>query len=538
MPQASGELDMAPVPSVQGYIGKIPQELRLQVCELLPGQALKNLGLANKRWRKSSSTVLWKTFSSHLQERGRDFDALLLSPPNGFLDNVKNLKITSFDVSEKVLQLIAVLAQNTLRTVELPTGNPRILGLLIRSQNLIEELTYQHPGLQHSRPDSRFLVGNLNKLRKLTITPAKDDDFNAWLLNTPALETLNIAHYNGFKPSNPELRDLASLKRWKCPSTFIPLRLRHLRLSYLNLFDGPYHLGKITDLQSLTDLEISYCINVSSFLEHLSIEYSALDSFALKSLCFTQSFEEPDLFKFLNQFIGCFSGLERLFVATRNPQHVNVEKMCRHGQTLRLLHLDPLYRPSRLPLSEARNHCYTATELETLLVGCPKIQELGVHVAAIDIRSMTCGVPYLFPQEQNFAKALDVIARFPLLRSLRLTHLLATWSNVEFGNPVERAVQYSQLATEVLQYLAARSSPIEIYANSPTVTPGYLDMAKDFQGHQWPHYYYVRGLMTLPSRGRTHTEIVAVPVKGENMAGYLPKQTILLRNEPTDEVIW
>ena len=35
MPQASDELDMALVPSVQGYIGKLPQELRLQVCELV-----------------------------------------------------------------------------------------------------------------------------------------------------------------------------------------------------------------------------------------------------------------------------------------------------------------------------------------------------------------------------------------------------------------------------------------------------------------------------------------------------------------------
>ncbi|KAI4958862.1 hypothetical protein J4E86_004472 [Alternaria arbusti] len=537
MPQASGELDMALVPSVQGYIGKLPQELRLQ----MPDQALKNLGLANKRWRKSSSTVLWKTFSSHLQERGRNFDALLLSPPNGFLDNVKNLKITmSSGFSERVLQLIAVLAQNTLRSVELSIVDPRTLGLLIRSQNFIEELAYQQPAKQLGCgcPDSRYLVGNLQKLRKLTITPADDDDFSAWLLNIPALETLNIACYNsGSNRSNPELRQLASLKRWQCPSTFIPLKLRHLRLSYVNLFDGPYHLGKITHLQSLADLEIRYCINVSSFLEHLSIEYSALDSFVLKSLCLIQSFQEPNLVKSLDQFIGCFSGLERLFVAIRNPQHVNVEKICQHGQTLRLLHLDPLYRPHSLPLSEAGGHCYTASELETLLVGCPRIEELGIHIAAIDIRSMTSGVPFLFPRNEDLAKALDVIARFPLLRSLRLTHLLALDENIEFFNPVEHAVQYSQLATEVLRYLVARSSHVEIYATSPTVPPDYLD-AQDFHGHQWPHYYYVRGSMTLPFRGQHRTEVVAVAVREEDIAGYVRRPSILYRKEPTDEVIW
>ena len=419
----------------------------------LPGQALKSLGLANKRWRRSSSTVLWKTFSSHLQERGRDFDALLLSPPNGFLDNVKNLKIILYsevsEVSEKVLELITVLAQNTLRTMELPTVDPSTLGLLIRSQNLIEELTYQQPAKQHGCgcPDSRFLVGNLQKLRKLTITPADDDDFSAWLLNTPALETLNIALYNGSNRSNPDFGQLALLKRWKCPSTFIPLRLRHLCLSYLNLFDGPYHLGKITHLQSLKKLEITHCINVSSFLEHLTNEYLALDSSALKSLCLVQSFEEPDSIKSLDRFIGCFSSLEMLFIATRNSQRVNVGMICRHGQTLRHLHLDPLYRPHRLSLSKAGSRCYTATELETLQVGCPKIEELGIHVAAIDIRSMTRGVPFLFPREENFAKTLDVIARFPLLRSLRFTHSLALEENIEFDNPVEHAVQYSQLAT-------------------------------------------------------------------------------------------
>jgi len=38
MPQASGELEMALVPSVQGYTGKLPQELRLHVCELVNNQ--------------------------------------------------------------------------------------------------------------------------------------------------------------------------------------------------------------------------------------------------------------------------------------------------------------------------------------------------------------------------------------------------------------------------------------------------------------------------------------------------------------------
>jgi hypothetical protein len=175
------------------------------------------------------------------------------------------------------------------------------------------------------------------------------------------------------------------------------LRLRYICLSYLDLSDNPYNLGKATHLPSLETLEINHCVNVSAFLQELSIAYATLDAPGLKSLSLLQSFDQADVVTSLDLFIGCFSGLEMLFVATRDPQRVNVEEICQHGQTLRLLHLDSLYLPRRVPLSEA-NDFYTAAELEILLAGCPRIEELGIHVSVIDINSIFPGAPFLTPQ--------------------------------------------------------------------------------------------------------------------------------------------
>jgi hypothetical protein len=92
-----------------------------------------------------------------------------------------------------VLQLIFVIPKNTLRTVKLPNLDARTLGLLIRSQTLIEELKCRQLAQRHTYPNPRFLAGNLRKLRRLTITPPRnDDEYNVWLLNTLALDTLKI----------------------------------------------------------------------------------------------------------------------------------------------------------------------------------------------------------------------------------------------------------------------------------------------------------------------------------------------------------
>jgi hypothetical protein len=132
-----------------------------------------------------------------------------------------------------------------------------------------------------------------------------------------------------------------------------------------------------------------------------------------------------------------------------------------------------------------------------------------------------------------------VIARFRLLRSLRFTHLLALEENTELGESNVHTLLYNQMATEVLRYLVERRSPIEVYSTSPTVTQGDLDMSEDCQGHTWPHYYYVRGTMTSPFRGRTLTQTVAVAAKEKDMAGYVKCPTILFRTEEPEYVeVW
>jgi hypothetical protein len=478
--------------------------------------------------------VLWKTFVSNLQETpGRRFNALLLSIPDGFLDNVKNLRITSYiGPSEKVMQLLFVLTKNTLRTLELSTVNTRTLGLLIHSQTLIEKLTYQQKGtkIEHAFPDSRFLAGNFQKLRSLNITPqGNSDNYSVWLLNTPALNDLRLIPSHGVIP---RAADLIPLKMWKPPVGFVPLRLRRLTLISLNLSDNPDPIGKIIRLSSLETLEVRHCIGVSHFLQHLTTEFSVLDKQALKSLFVLQPFNEPDLIESLNPFIGCFSGLRALFVATSIPGRIDVDKICRHGKTLQFLHLDPLYRKERLALSDAGNN-YTAAELATLVAGCPHIEELGIHAAAINLPAL--GAPFSVPKGETLAKALDVLARFASLRSLRFTHLIAADENRRRGIAlVIDTVQYTQLATDIMRYLSHRGSPIQIYSTSPTITPGVPGEKADMAGHTWPHYHYVRGTLTLPRRGQCHTQIQAVGMRKEEIVEFVRSPAFLSRVEQNE----
>jgi hypothetical protein len=158
----------------------------------------------------------------------------------------------------------------------------------------------------------------------------------------------------------------------------------------------------------------------------LSTEFSASGEHALKSLFVMQLFSEADFFEFSNLFIGCFSSLERLFITTRESGRIAVDKICRQGQALRFFHFGPLYRTENPALSETRND-YTATELEAHVAGCPRIKEPGVHAATLSQSAF--GAPFSVPGGKTFAKALDVLARFPSLRSLRFNHLLTATEN-------------------------------------------------------------------------------------------------------------
>ncbi|KAF7678901.1 hypothetical protein GT037_002649 [Alternaria burnsii] len=307
---------MTSSPHTQDYIGRLSEELRLEVCELLPIPALKNLSLASKQWRKSSSSVLWKSFESSLAARDRDFDALVLSLPDGLFDNVKNLKIRASPENFKiVMQVVSGITRDSLRTVELTSAYTEVWESLLCSQHSIEELTFrQHSYVGHSQrfPNPRSLAHSLQKLRKLKIASRNNyNDYGAWLVNTPALEVLSLG--SGFGHSSRHATPVPFYIRTPAVG-FVPLRLRRLSLFQM-ILDGFHRLGDILHLPSLRTLDIIHCDCVPVLFRYLTSKYTTSSESALKSFNLTDVDDDDELVESLDQFIGCFSGLETLFVA-------------------------------------------------------------------------------------------------------------------------------------------------------------------------------------------------------------------------------
>ena len=231
-----------------------------------------------------------------------------------------------------------------------------------------------------------------------------------------------------------------------------------------------------------------------------------------------QLFSEADFFEFSNLFIGCFSSLERLFVTTRESGRIAVDKICRQGQTLRFFHFDPLYHTESPALSETRND-YTATEPKARIAGCLRIKELGVHAATLNQPAF--GAPFSVPGGKTFAKALDVLARFSSLRSLRFNHLLTAAENHHQDIPsAVNAVQYNQLASDIMQYLFQQGSPIKNYYTSPTIIPNVSEGKAAIHRHIWLHYYYMRVTLIISLCSKTYTRVLALPAK-ENITEYV-----------------
>ncbi|KAG9194987.1 hypothetical protein G6011_00107 [Alternaria panax] len=181
-----------------------------------------------------------------------------------------------------------------------------------------------------------------------------------------------------------------------------------------------------------------------------------------------------------------------------------------------------------------RNGSYTSTELEILAARCPHVEELGIHVAVINISSVDLGVPFTISSSKDLGKALDLLFRFRLLRSLRSTNLLALVENVESDKFDFNESQYYQLASEIMQYLVERGSSIEIFATSPTPTPGLYCVEEDFHGHTRPHYFYVRGTVTIPLRHQHRTQAQAVVTTKKNITDHVRYSSLLFRSENSD----
>jgi hypothetical protein len=77
------------------YTQQLPPELKHMVCSFLPKSDLVTVRRFNKQWSSVAASPLWQEFFAVLYSDipNSTFEALLVSEPCGFLDNVKVLDI-------------------------------------------------------------------------------------------------------------------------------------------------------------------------------------------------------------------------------------------------------------------------------------------------------------------------------------------------------------------------------------------------------------------------------------------------------------
>jgi hypothetical protein len=291
----------------------------------------------------------------------------------------------------------------------------------------------------------------------------------------------------------------------------------------------------MTHLPSLTRLLISSCQNTTEFLQELAKVLNASDSSGVKTFRLMQTIAEAELVDAVEALIENASGLESLFVSTPGAQRVTPEKVCRHGETLRFLHLDfhnDWDDDDFLNGEENRSDHYTTSELAMLVDGCPHVEELGVHVAVIPFNDWKQGTPISVSAHETLANALDIISRLPL-RNLRFTHSLADeedYGQADEGDQARYSCRRKDIARSIMQFLADAGSHIELMVFSPSGR-SYAAVA-DYNGHVWPHYYYVRGTSTVRYRGQDRIKVDAVPVPFEELTDYVCEPEILPEGWP------
>lgn len=519
----------------------------------------------NKQWSDSAATVLWETFVTDFDETdGRELDTILTSPSSALMKNIRHLHIhrprgkRDIQTKTQLTQLLCALTRNQLRSCTLEVAlDGRTLGLLISCQKQLEVLnilSITEP------PSSDYLANNMQKLIELTIRLGSDDrsTYGQWLIHTPNLTTLKLMARQGLSP----------FKIWRASHDDALLKLQTLVLDGLRVPGVSDHIGGFTHLPSLRDLRINNCENLA-FLRNIAEELASCQEQSLKWLEIVQLWGYKDWCQHFDQFLNSFLGLEAIFITVSDGELPPIQSICRHGQTLSCLNVDPL-NPTNNRRGPSDAWSYDASDLNKLVENCQNIEELGIDLGSMTSRrgmdmflvsilssgtrtqhgtSLAERLVRIAPLSQIslYSPLTDVqaaLARLPKLQILCLTRVSAEHSNL---GPATRHEQqhyawcHQQIANEIMQFLAERGSPIQALVFSPWFSLYYNEQCNlkdmpDLNGHIWPEYAYVRGTTSF-CRPRSHnvTRNTAVPVLRSDVSEYVENyRGILERPAPPE----
>ncbi|KAH7089449.1 hypothetical protein FB567DRAFT_492092 [Paraphoma chrysanthemicola] len=309
-------------------------------------------------------------------------------------------------------------------------------------------------------------------------------------------------------------------------------------MSELNFAQSSGRFDRWMDISTLRSLTIRNCHNLPSLFQDLTEAMLSISHSSLRTLVIAQRIDSG-LEEKVDEFLDAIGSLECLYISVLTAERLDLARLEKH-QSLLCLVVDSLNTWQKdLHLGLRGAHLYKARDLSVLAKLCPNLKELAITLPMIDFRNWEYQQPFRWSPagsrsltQADLVRVLEAIALFPKLNVLRLTHppiVLVEEEDAGFisdGLIREYQWRHRQLAEQILLFLTDRGSPIQLLAFSPTVTES-LEL-RDDNGHEWPHYYYLRGAstVTLPGGHKTN-EVVAEPVNKHDISKYLDSRAIL-----------
>jgi len=279
-----------------------------------------------------------------------------------------------------LVQLLCALPRNNLRAF---TSNflldRRTVGLILKSQTKLSEIIFPHQVL-----DDYYLEGNVDKLTDLTLElhKAVTKVRTNCLAFTTALRSLAIGS-TARDAHNGKMISVFSM-----PKLQRPLSLRNLEICSTTIRNKEGSFGGMTDLSKLQSLLLSNCPGIAVTMEYLAKEFLECEISALKSLIVRQTSTtnaEKPFHTELQTLLEAVPALETLCVTAIKAKLLPIDTICRHGRSLRYLHVDHfpnLHEYISRPLNKVER--YTPQELEKLVSSCPNIEGLSLNLVGWD----------------------------------------------------------------------------------------------------------------------------------------------------------
>lgn len=273
--------------------------LQLTNPQQLPKSDLKNARLINKKWSAVAALDLWSRFTIDLASTDdRTLNPLVISYPNGFLDSINILKITTKgqkylsqqlerEAMSNVLLLLGALPRDTLTSFQAAQYrlSQSTAGLLLRTQSRLTFLSLcMDEDDQNGLPGSCFVRGNLQNLHKLQIWVVGGwqntyKGYSEWFPHAPALRDLCV---HGRLPINNHFSG------WTLPLGASPIKLRSVYLSKLDLSSFAIDdATSLLDLSYLATLTIKDCTGGEPVLRSLAKGYRRAGRSSLKHFTYT-----------------------------------------------------------------------------------------------------------------------------------------------------------------------------------------------------------------------------------------------------------